>query len=183
MTTVARLVPALVHVRCAYCAYECLLFRNSLLTSMYRSPFDEHKARANSVKCAIYLPTSKESSDELPARDKTGTQKEDHHQWLQQLLDLGCDKSRYTRTSNVSESEVSMQEEPKASETKAATRLRVQDILVEFSGSSNGDDLTVRKMPDVIEQLVRDEESKHMEENRAALPVIKKSISKLELAS
>lgn len=50
---IARSVPTLYHVRCAFCAYECLLFRTSLWNTLYKSPFDEHREKFGSV-CPIF---------------------------------------------------------------------------------------------------------------------------------
>lgn len=50
---IAKSVPALIHIKCVFCDYECLLFRNSLLNSIYKSPFDEHKEKSFD-KCQIF---------------------------------------------------------------------------------------------------------------------------------
>jgi hypothetical protein len=49
----ARSVPALTHIKCIFCAYECLIFRNSLQNTLYKSPFDEHKEKSF-YKCSIF---------------------------------------------------------------------------------------------------------------------------------
>jgi hypothetical protein len=40
---VAKQVAVLIHLKCAFCKYECLIFRNSWFNTLYKSPFDEHK--------------------------------------------------------------------------------------------------------------------------------------------
>ena len=42
----AKNVPALMHIKCAFCAYECLIFRNSVLNTLYKSPFEEHMEKS-----------------------------------------------------------------------------------------------------------------------------------------
>jgi hypothetical protein len=56
---VAQSIPFLHHVKCAFCSYECLLFRNSLLNTYYKSPFVEHKEKYGG-KCAIFIETYEE---------------------------------------------------------------------------------------------------------------------------
>ena len=63
---IAKSLPTLYHVRCAYCPYECLLFKTSLLNTLYKSPFDEHREKYGS-RCPIFalnsdLPGSKSST-------------------------------------------------------------------------------------------------------------------------
>lgn len=50
---IAKSLPTLYHVRCAYCPYECLLFKTSLLNTLYKSPFDEHREKYAS-QCPIF---------------------------------------------------------------------------------------------------------------------------------
>lgn len=49
----ARNVPALMHIKCVFCSYECLIFRNSLLNTLYKSPFDEHREKSR-YKCQVF---------------------------------------------------------------------------------------------------------------------------------
>jgi hypothetical protein len=57
----ARSLPHLYHVKCSFCSYDCLLFRNSYLNTMYKSPFDEHKEKS-SAKCPIFKSDEQKSS-------------------------------------------------------------------------------------------------------------------------
>jgi hypothetical protein len=50
----ARSLPALMHIKCVFCSYECLIFRNSLLNTLYKSPFDEHKEKSL-YKCPLFI--------------------------------------------------------------------------------------------------------------------------------
>lgn len=50
----ARSVPALMHIKCVFCSYECLIFRNSLQNTLYKSPFDEHKEKSL-YKCPLFV--------------------------------------------------------------------------------------------------------------------------------
>lgn len=50
---IARSVPTLYHLRCAFCPYECLLFKKSLLNTLYKSPFEEHREKYGTI-CPIF---------------------------------------------------------------------------------------------------------------------------------
>lgn len=50
---VSKYIASLYHVRCAFCPYECLLFRNSHLNTVFKSPFDEHKEKFG-YSCPIF---------------------------------------------------------------------------------------------------------------------------------
>lgn len=55
---VSKYIASLYHVRCAFCPYECLLFRNSHLNSVFKSPFDEHKEKFGH-SCPIFSELNK----------------------------------------------------------------------------------------------------------------------------
>lgn len=48
-------VPALLHLKCAYCPYECLIFKNSLQNTFFKSPIDEHFQKSAKI-CPIFNP-------------------------------------------------------------------------------------------------------------------------------
>lgn len=50
---VSKYIASLCHVRCAFCPYECLLFRNSHQNTVFKSPFDEHKEKFG-LSCPIF---------------------------------------------------------------------------------------------------------------------------------
>lgn len=66
----AQIAPFLLHVKCAFCPFECMLFKNSQLTSNYNTPFDEHREKCGS-RCPMFdaeasLSGPKELDEELP---------------------------------------------------------------------------------------------------------------------
>lgn len=55
---VSKYIASLYHVRCAFCPYECLLFRNSHLNTVFKSPFDEHKEKFQ-LSCPMFSDSNK----------------------------------------------------------------------------------------------------------------------------
>jgi hypothetical protein len=94
---VAQSIPFLHHVKCAFCSYECLLFRNSLLNTFYKSPFSEHKEKYGN-KCAIFIETYEDEENNcIESMD-----------WLKILYDFESANSNNTESINKTENTVSM---------------------------------------------------------------------------
>lgn len=130
---IAGLVPASIHIKCAYCTYECLIFKNSLQNTMYKSPIEEHYEKSSKI-CPIF------ADSKNIAKFSNLIKFEDKHtnlDWLQCLLDFD----------NVS-SDVQSK--------------KVIDILVNSNDiNSQTDDLKVKQIPKVIDQLIINEKSKN----------------------
>lgn len=64
---ISKSLPALHHVKCAFCSYECLLFKTSHLNTLYKSPFDEHREHRekNGMKCPIFALNSDNNNNNL----------------------------------------------------------------------------------------------------------------------
>jgi len=129
---IAGLVPALIYIKCAYCPYECLIFKNSLLNTMFKSPTEEHWEKSNKI-CPIFLESKTNKS---PVKvTENGIDQQSVYNWLQCLLDFDTASSEGTG------------------------RKTVADILF-FQDQKNLDDIVVKQIPKVIDQLVINEKSK-----------------------
>ena len=84
---VAQSIQFLYHVKCAFCAYECLLFRNSLLNTFYKSPFDEHNEKFGS-KCPIFADTYHADESEAAAAAVATSTEPNSLDWLQVLYEF-----------------------------------------------------------------------------------------------
>lgn len=144
---IALLVPALIYIKCAFCTYECLIFKNSVLNTMYKSPLDEHWEKSKST-CFIFSDSKLSKFSPVKSSDNNNynnnSSSEKHLDWLQCLLDF--DSAETTTTSSTS---------PSSSPKKVVDILTNQNDL-----NKQTDDLTVKQIPKVIDQLVINERNK-----------------------
>jgi hypothetical protein len=95
----------LIHIRCVYCSYECILFKNYHLNTFLKSPFDEHKEKS-AKKCPIFNNETSDAIDltntnELITDFKTTILKyQERLKWLQCLYDFEKDESNSEVTIN-----------------------------------------------------------------------------------
>jgi hypothetical protein len=73
----AKRLTGLIHLKCAFCPYECLVFENSALNTMYKSPFEEHKTKFGHL-CSIFQNQNKQKPIH-PSSDLN---------WLQSLYEM-----------------------------------------------------------------------------------------------
>ena len=66
---------SLIHIRCAFCAFECLIYKNSLLNTLYKCPFDEHWLHSRNT-CPVF-------KDQEPSKARSA-----NIDWLQTLFDM-----------------------------------------------------------------------------------------------
>lgn len=90
---IAASLASLIHIKCVFCSYECLLFKNSHLNTRFKSPFDEHKEKSSKV-CPVF------NTDLMNAFDLTSktniltdfklslNKYQDNLKWLQCLYDF-----------------------------------------------------------------------------------------------
>lgn len=135
---IASQVPALHHIKCAFCSYECLIFKNSVLNTLYKSPFEDHREKSAN-KCLIF--SSQASKMEWSSSGSTdsvwstmGFISNDIKlklDWLQALFD-------FDSVSNDS-----------------SNFKKIQDILVNpaLLNASNLDDLEIKRIPKVLDHL------------------------------
>ena len=111
-------VPGLVHLKCAFCTYECVLFKNSLVNTFFKSPTEEHREKFANI-CSVFI------------GDKLGLC------WFKSLIELD------------------------SVDLKSDSSLMNEIILPSDNTQFNTNDLTVRQMPKVIDQLILIENNKN----------------------
>ena len=73
-------VPSLIHLKCAFCSYECLIPKNSMLNTNYKNPIEEHIENYSNICSSLVDPSQSKCSE-----------------WLRLLFELdktGCKDSR-----------------------------------------------------------------------------------------
>ena len=123
---IAGSLGALVHVRCAYCPYECLLFRNSVLNTLYKSPFDEHRHKSADKCPMIGVGEVEELAATADSVQLTSlaSKYEAKLAWMQTLYDM---------------------------ESSGVTH--ATDTLLNASDYSTLDNIVVQRMPKILEHL------------------------------
>lgn len=128
---IASLVPALIYIKCAFCVYECLIFKNSLLNTMFKSPMEEHYEKFNKI-CPVF---TESKINQFSLIKLEFSDRHNHFVWLQCLLDFDSATSETVKT--------------------------LSDILYYPNDlNSKKDDLTVKQIPKVVDQLLINEKSK-----------------------
>jgi hypothetical protein len=154
---VAHSIPFLHHVKCAFCAYECLLFRNSLLNTYYKSPFDEHREKYG-AKCPIFV-DSVEENETGSSYEKTNLP-----DWLKMLYEFEAgsgNNESYSSRSNETlapDKSVEVKSMPKIIEHLVAYNLNMNQL------PSNRTSQTTSGMSNPVQNLI------YMPKASSALP-------------
>ena len=87
----------LIHIRCVYCNYECILFKNYHLNTFLKSPFDEHKEKS-AKSCPIFNESSysidlANTNEIITDFKSTITKYQERLKWLQCLYDFEKNES------------------------------------------------------------------------------------------
>lgn len=65
MDTLSVHVPSLIHLKCAFCSYECLVPKNKMLNTNYKNPIEEHTENYSNTCTILTDPSQPKGSEWL----------------------------------------------------------------------------------------------------------------------